>query len=68
MSEIAIFSFGSVLFIIVTWATFVFGLRRIHELQLDDMAEVGRYSVERADGLTEIYVTEVDRTRPGSRE
>lgn len=31
MGEIAIFSFGSVMFILTTWATFNFGLRQIRE-------------------------------------
>jgi hypothetical protein len=58
MSEVAIFSFGSVLFVMTTWATFSFGMRRMHELQSEDLANSQRISEVRTDGLTEIHVTE----------
>ena len=57
MSEVAIFSFGSVLFIMTTWATFSFGMRRIHELQMRDLADSSRISEVRAEGLTEVHVS-----------
>ena len=57
MSEIALFSFGSILFILTTWATLAFGLRRMHELHVRDMADMDRYPVPNPDGLTEVYVT-----------
>ena len=58
MSEALIFSFGSILFIITTAATFSFGLRRMYEVQAEDMAESGRYRVTRPDGLTELHVAD----------
>ena len=56
MSEALIFSFGSILFIITTSATFSFGMKHFYEVQVDDMADAGRYPVTRPDGLTEIHV------------
>ena len=56
MTDALIFSFGSILFIITTAATFSFGLRRMHEGQADDMAEAGGYRVPRPDGFTELHV------------
>ncbi len=58
MSEALIFSFGSILFIITTAASFSFGLHRMYEVQADDMAEAGRYAVTRPDGLTELHVAD----------
>lgn len=57
MSEVAIFSFGSVLFIMTTWATFAYGMSRMHELQMRDLADSGRISAVRDEGLTEIHET-----------
>ncbi len=56
MSEVLIFGFGSILFIITTAATFSFGLRRFHDAQVEDLAQSGRYPVGRPDGLTELHV------------
>lgn len=56
MSEALIFSFGSILFIITASATFSFGMKHFYEVQVDDMADAGRYPVTRPDGLTEIHV------------
>jgi len=56
MSEALIFSFGSILFIITTSATFSFGMKHFYEVQVDDMADAGRYAVTRPDGLTELHV------------
>lgn len=55
MSEVAIFSFGSVMFIATAWATLAFGLRRISELQAADLRDAGRVPEARDDGLTEIH-------------
>lgn len=63
MSEVLIFAFGSVLFVITSSATFAFALTRFHEVQMDDMAESGRYPVTRSDGLTEVYVSPDDLER-----
>lgn len=60
MSEVAIFSFGSVMFIATAWATIAFGLRRIAELQAADLENSGRVAEVRDDGLTEIHVTMPD--------
>lgn len=57
MSEVAIFSFGSVMFIATAWATIAFGFRRISELQAADLRESGRVAELREDGLTELHVT-----------
>lgn len=57
MSEVAIFSFGSVLFVMTTWATFSFGMRRIHELHRRDLVESDRIAEVRTDGLTEIHLS-----------
>ena len=58
MSEIAIFAFGGVIFIVTTWATVAFGLRRIHELQRADLEDSPRIeAVVQETGFTEIYVT-----------
>lgn len=56
MTEALIFSFGSLLFIITTSATFSFGMRRFYEIQVEDMAESGRHPVSQPDGLTELHV------------
>ena len=66
MNEIAIFGFGSFLFILTAWATFAFGLHRVHELQLRDVADTNRSPVDRPGGLTEIYVTHADADDHGS--
>lgn len=57
MSEVAIFTFGAVMFIATAWATIAFGLQRISELQAADLRESGRVAEVRDDGLTEIHVT-----------
>lgn len=57
MSEVAIFTFGSVMFIATAWATIAFGLSRIAELQAADLEGSGRVAESRSDGLTEIHVT-----------
>ena len=57
MSEVAIFSFGSVMFIATAWATIAFGFRRISELQAADLQEAGRVAEVRDDGLTELHRT-----------
>ena len=57
MTEVAVFSFGAVMFVLTTWATLAFGLRRIHELQLRDLEESDVITEIRDDGLTEIHVT-----------
>ncbi len=60
MSEALIFSFGSILFIITTAATFSFGMRRFREIQVEDMANSGRYAVTRSDSLTELHVIDAE--------
>ncbi len=55
MSEVVIFALGAVLFVITTGATFSFGLVRIHELQIEDMARSDRIAEVEERGLTEIY-------------
>lgn len=56
MSDIAIFGFGSVMFIATTWATIAFGVRRMHELQDDELERTGRSAQLEDSGLTELHV------------
>jgi hypothetical protein len=60
MSDIAIFGAGSIMFIATTWATIAFGVRRMHELQDEELERTGRTSREGDSGLTELHV-EADR-------
>ena len=57
MSEVALFSFGSVLFMATTWATLAFGMQRIHQLQMDDLEASDGISEVRTEGLTELHMT-----------
>jgi hypothetical protein len=66
MSEVAIFSFGSVMFIATSWATIAFGLRRIAELQAADLQDSGMVPESRDDGLTEIHVSVSDGVEPAT--
>lgn len=67
MSEALIFSFGSILFIITTAATFSFGMRRFRAIQVEDMADSGGYPATRSDSLTELHVTDAElESRPQS--
>ena len=56
MSDIAIFGFGSVMFIATTWATIAFGVRRMHELQDEELERTGRSARTEESGLTELHV------------
>ena len=56
MSDIAIFGFGSVMFIATTWATIAFGVRRMHELQDEELERTGRSARIEESGLTELHV------------
>lgn len=55
MSELAIFTFGSVVFLITAWASVAFGVQRMHELQEEDLDAAGRIVDEQPAGLTEIH-------------
>jgi hypothetical protein len=55
VSDIAIFSLGSVLFIATTWATVAFGVRRMHELQDEELKRSGQSVEMRDSGLTELH-------------
>lgn len=57
MTEVLIFSIGAIMFIATTWATLAFGLRRIHEIQIEDMAKSARFEGVKDNGFTETYVT-----------
>ena len=61
MSEIAIFSFGSVVFIFTTWATFSFGLKRVGELQARELHNSNLKAVPSESGLTEIHVADPEK-------
>ncbi len=56
MSDIAIFGFGSVMFIATTWASIAFGVRRMHELQDEELERTGRSARLEEGGLTELHV------------
>ena len=55
MSEVIIFALGAVLFVITTGATFSFGLVRVHELQMEDLARSDRIAEVEELGFTEIH-------------
>lgn len=55
MTDVAIFSFGSLMFIATTWATVAFGVRRMHELQDSELESTGRKAQVRDSGLTELH-------------
>jgi hypothetical protein len=56
MSEAAIFAFGSVLFVITTWATIAYGLASIHELRLKDLGTNPSIQVRPTGQFTEVHV------------
>lgn len=62
MSDIAIFGAGSIMFIATTWATIAFGVRRMHDLQDDELKGTGRAPREEENGLTELHVEVGDQT------
>ncbi len=66
MSEIVIFGIGSVIFTLTTWATFTFGLRRMGELQADELERSNVVAIQREDGLTEIHVDRANLSRRSS--
>ncbi len=55
MSEVAIFSIGSVMFVATTWATISFGMSRMHELRHRDVEASGGRIQLRESGLTELH-------------
>ena len=57
MNEVLIFGVGAILFILTTGATVSFGLYRVHELQMQDIAASERIAEVEDLGLTEIYRT-----------
>ncbi|MDJ0664614.1 MAG: hypothetical protein QNJ75_08635 [Acidimicrobiia bacterium] len=66
MSEIAIFGFGAVIFMITTWATFSFGLRRMGEIQAKELERANLTAIPRKSGLTEIHVDRKVARKRGS--
>ncbi len=67
MSEAAIFAFGSVVFVITTWATIVYGLATVHSLRVRDVEQspiVDEIRTESA--FTERYVTAPPRPAPSA--
>jgi len=57
MTEVAVFGIGSVMFMATTWATFAFGMKRVHQLQMRDLASSDRIAEVRRDNLTELHMT-----------
>ncbi len=64
MSDLVILGAGSIVFIISTWATIVFGLRRMHDLQHRDLEQSPEFIAIQDEGLTELYVTQPTRSGP----
>lgn len=56
MNDIAIFGIGSIMFIATTWSTIAFGVRRMHELQDEELERTGRAPQPEESGLTELHV------------
>ena len=56
MSEVTLFGIGSIIFMVTTWATFSFGLRRMGQLQAQELERANRTAVAQPSGLTEIHV------------
>lgn len=63
MSDVAIFSFGSLMFIATTWATVAFGVRRMHDLQDNELESTGRKAEVRESGLTELHTDKTQTPR-----
>ena len=57
MSELWVFVLGVTVFIATSWATLVFGLRRMYDLHKRDMEASERITEVKDLGLTEIYRT-----------
>jgi hypothetical protein len=57
MSDLVIFGFGSIVFIISTWATLTFGLAKMQELALADAASSPRIEKIVAGEYTDVYRT-----------
>ena len=66
MSDFIIFGFGSVVFMVTTWATFSFGLRRMGELQAQDLEQSNLTAVPQPSGLTEIHVDQTAERKRAS--
>ena len=54
MSEAAIFAFGSVLFVITTWASIAYGLASMHQLRLADLEKSEHLEVRATGQFTEL--------------
>ena len=57
MSDLVIFGFGSIVFIIATWATLSFGLAKMQELALADAAASPRFTKIVQGEYTDVYAT-----------
>jgi len=57
MSDLWIFGFGSIVFIISTWATLSFGLAKMQELALADAAASPRFTKIVEGEYTDVYAT-----------
>ena len=55
MSEVVIFSVGSLFFVATSWATLSFGLTRIAELKRRELEDAGVKIEATESGYTEIY-------------
>ena len=58
MSDLVVFGFGSVIFVISTWATLAFGLSKMQELALRDVEASDRIRAVKQSPYTDIYVTQ----------
>ncbi|MBT8207046.1 MAG: hypothetical protein HKN07_05735 [Acidimicrobiia bacterium] len=55
MSEIAIFSFGAVMFAMTTWATLAFFMQRFQQVHLTDLRSAG-VEIKDNSPYTELHV------------
>ena len=58
MSDLLVFGFGTVIFIVATWATLSFGLARVQELALKDVEESERFRGVKKGTYADVYVTQ----------
>ena len=66
MSDVLIFSVGSVFFVATTWATMSFGLARVHELRRQELAESGVVVEPTEGGYTDIYKSAEPDSNPSA--
>lgn len=63
MNDVAIFSFGAVMFAMTTWATLAFFMQRFQQLHLDDLRSAG-VEIKDHTPYTELHVPQDEQTAP----